>query len=87
MSAPNLTNETRPSIPPFIFPSYLPSLYVLIKNVPWCVMSNLCQSLADLGEDRLVFDVVFVVCLEFSGDTVQSALQGIFGRGVHHLGL
>lgn len=47
----------------------------------------LCQTLANLGQDGLVLDVIFVICLEFSGNTVQGALESIFRGGVHHLGL
>jgi hypothetical protein len=47
----------------------------------------LCETLGYLGEDRLVLDIVFVICLELCSDTVQSALEGIFGGGIDHLWL
>lgn len=34
-----------------------------------------------------MLNVVAVVGLDLDGDTAESALQGILGRGVHHLGL
>lgn len=68
--------------------SSLRSLFPSYRNfvgVKWKIY--LCEALADLCEDGLVLDVVFVVCLEFSGDSVQGALEGVFGGGVDHLGL
>ncbi len=38
-------------------------------------------------ENGAVFDVIFIVGLDFSSDTIQSALQGILGRGIGHFGL
>lgn len=35
----------------------------------------------------MVFNVVFIVGLELSGNSVQGALEGVFGRGIDHLGL
>jgi hypothetical protein len=48
---------------------------------------RLCQTLANLCENRLVLNVVFIVRLEFGSNAIESALESIFGRGVHHLGL
>lgn len=49
--------------------------------------TQLCQALADGLQHRVVFDVVLVVGLQFGGDAVERALQGLLRRGVHHLGL
>src|SRR6266536_3393982 len=51
------------------------------------MITSLCQALANFGEDGSVLDVIFVICLELGCDTVQSALEGIFRRGVDHLWL
>lgn len=48
---------------------------------------RLCETLADPGKDRLVLNVVLVVCLELGGNSVKGTLEGIFGGGVDHLGL
>lgn len=45
------------------------------------------HALADLSQDGVVLDVVGVVGLDLDGDAAQGALQGVLGRGVHHLGL
>lgn len=51
-------------------------------------MLNLGSStLADLGQDGVVLDVVAVIGLDLDGDTAQGALQGVLGGGVDHLGL
>lgn len=48
---------------------------------------HLGKALADRLQYGVVFDVVLVVGLDLSSDTVESSLQRILGRGVHHLGL
>lgn len=45
------------------------------------------HALADLVQDGVVLDVVGVVGLDLDGDAAECALQGVLGRGVHHLGL
>lgn len=45
------------------------------------------HALADLGQNGVVLDVIRVVGLQLDGDAVESALQGVLGGGVHHLGL
>src|SRR3569833_1545484 len=45
------------------------------------------QALADGFQDCVVLDVVGVVGLELGGDAVERSLEGLLGRGVHHLGL
>lgn len=45
------------------------------------------STLADLGQDGVVLNVVAVIGLDLDGDTAQGALQGILGGGVNHLGL
>jgi hypothetical protein len=47
----------------------------------------LCETLADLGKNGLILNVVLIVCLELGSDSVQGTLEGIFGGGVDHLGL
>lgn len=48
-----------------------------LTNVPCVAREYLCQALANLGEDGLVFNVLFVVGLELSGNTIQGTLEGI----------
>ena len=45
------------------------------------------KAFADGLEDRLVLNVVGIVGLELSSNAGQSALKGVLGRGVDHLGL
>lgn len=48
------------------------------------------NGLAALGDSRdniVVLDVVGVVSLDISGETVERALDGFLGGGVHHAGL
>jgi hypothetical protein len=41
----------------------------------------------DSADDAVVFDVVGVVGLDVGCETVEGALDGFFGGGVHHAGL
>jgi hypothetical protein len=45
------------------------------------------QSLADLGENRGILDIVFIVGLEFGSETIEGALEGVLRGGVDHLWL
>lgn len=49
---------------------------------------DLCsKALGDGLDDAVVFNVIRVVGLEFSGNTSQRTLQSLLGRSVNHLGL
>lgn len=48
------------------------------------------EHLATLGNtalDVVELNVIGVIGLDVSGETVQSALNGVLGGGVHHAGL
>ena len=48
---------------------------------------GLSETLGNGLDDAVVFDVVGVVGLEFGGNARESALEGLLGGSVDHLGL
>lgn len=48
---------------------------------------DLCKTLAHAVENRGVLDVVLIVGLELSCETVEGALESVLGGGVDHLWL
>lgn len=53
----------------------------------WMFGCRLSETLRNGLDDAVVFDVIGVVGLEFGGNAGESALEGLLGGSVDHLGL
>lgn len=57
--------------------------FTVMRHLCWKILASLCHS----GDDVVVFNVVRVVSLDVGGEPVKRALDGLFGRRVHHPGV
>ena len=60
-------------------------VYSLLRNVLWLVVN--LSALCHLGQDAVVLNVIGVVGLNVSGETVKRALECVLGSRVHHAGV